>query len=117
MSDIYFTFINIFLLVVWFKTEAFIEYNNIIKIFKSIFKVKEYDMFRKENPDIDYNTFLLIRYNSFFTRLISCPICLNTWFCILSIPFIHNIFNIFLNFSVSLILYFIIGILIKKYDN
>jgi len=115
--DIYFIFINVFLLIVWFKTEAFIEYNNLIKVFNSLFKIKEFNSFKIENPDIDYNTFLLIRYNSFFTRLITCPICLNTWFCILSIPFMHNVLNIFLNFSISLILYFITSILMKKYDN
>ena len=67
-------------LVVWFKTNAFVEYINLFKL-GGYFKVGEYT---KLDTGLSYPDFLKEFYNSFFTRLISCPICTATWLGIFS---------------------------------
>jgi hypothetical protein len=66
-------------LLIWFDTEAFIEYMNAFGL-GNIMKTKQYkDM---EYPG-SYQDFLLEYYPCFGTRLISCPICMSVWFAIL----------------------------------
>jgi hypothetical protein len=67
-------FIALFL-TIWLKTNAFVEYMQLFKLDK-FFHVKDY-MDMQSNQS--YPEFLVEYYNSFFTRLISCPICLSVW--------------------------------------
>ena len=67
-------------LVIWFKTEAFVEYLELFRL-DSLFGVKKFRKQQVEGGDygLDYPNFLLINYNSFFIRLITCPFCLTVW--------------------------------------
>jgi len=116
IENIFLFTLNSFILLVWFKTDAFFEYFNKIPLLNKIFKFKEYLELKMKYPNINYPIFLNMEYNSFFTRLISCPICLNTWLCIGDYLLFSNIYRIFLIFFSSLILYYISVILMKYHD-
>ena len=63
------------ILLVWFKTNAFVEYARLFHISRFL-KVEDYINSGSEDSFPD---FLVEFYNCFFTRLISCPICLSVW--------------------------------------
>lgn len=72
-----------FVLTVWFDTDAFIEYSNLLKI--RIPVVKRYNQIIKTGISISFIDYLVQFENSFLTRLVTCPICLSAWFGIVSI--------------------------------
>lgn len=98
-------FLNTFLLILWFNTEVFVEY---FKFTKNIFKIKEYISDKPNDFSLTYHSFLLKKYNCFFVRLITCPLCFNFWLTF----FFTFIFNfqftlIPVIYIISLLLYFI----------
>jgi len=70
------------ILLVWFNTEAFIEYT---KLFSGtrFFLVDDFREKQKEYvypaPHLDYISYLVQYHDSFFIRLITCPLCLSFW--------------------------------------
>jgi Protein of unknown function (DUF1360) len=70
-------FVALFLLI-WFKTEAFVEYCRLFRLTR-FFKVAEYLEVMKADASFSYPMFLVEYYNSFLTRLLSCPICTSVW--------------------------------------
>jgi len=116
MNDFYFIFINVFLMHIWFNTDAFIEYFKYIKYLSKLFKITEYFSFREKYNNLNYHTFLLLNYNSFFIRLTTCPSCIGVWLTFISSFFYYNKFNFFSNFICIIILYYIVSILKNKYD-
>lgn len=79
---------NIFLitslLIIWFNTDAFVEYSTLFRL--PFVKIKEYLKAKDRDCTLTYHTFLLFNYNNFFSRLITCPICTCFW-----LSFIVNI--------------------------
>jgi hypothetical protein len=73
------------ILLIWFKTDAFVEYCKLFGI-KKLFKLEGY--FELNDPILHYVDYLIEYYNNFFTRLISCPICVSTWIGLLFSYFI-----------------------------
>ena len=74
-------------LIVWFKTEAFLEYATAIGGGR-FFHI---DSFREEQskieypaPHMDFIQYLLSYHDSFFIRLITCPICLSFWLTVIT---------------------------------
>lgn len=65
-------------LLVWFKTEAFVEYVKLIGL-KNFFFVKDYEAHKDVMFDISYAEYLKKYKSGFVTRLIGCPICLSVW--------------------------------------
>ena len=102
------------ILLFWFKTEVILEYASIFKLQK-LFKIKEFRIEKiKIAPErLPYHTFLLLKYNNFFTRLLSCYICFSFW-CSLLICICAKI----LMFTpIVCVLSLILYSLILKYDN
>lgn len=97
------TFI-IFINIVWFETEAFVEY---IKLFKlDWFKVNDYLKAKESNFELTYHSYLLWNHKNFFIKLITCPICLTTWLSIIfSLLFTDSILNFSIIFVLSIIGY------------
>jgi hypothetical protein len=116
MNDLFFIFINLFFMYIWFNTDAFIEYCRYIRYFSYKFKVKEYLSFRDKYPNISYHAFLILNYNNFFIRLITCPSCLGVWLNFVTVLFYNNKAFFFSNFALNMILYYILAILKNKYD-
>jgi len=82
---IYSIFFISLILIIWFKSDAFIEYSKLLKL-SNYFKIDEWEEFKKTiDCSTSYHTFLRLKYPKFIVKLITCPICLSVW---LSIPFI-----------------------------
>ena len=93
-----------FILLIWFKTNAFAEYMNLFGLSKFL-KVSEYNDLIKNGYEGNFSDFLHDYYNSkFLVRLLSCPICLSFWFGIFSIPF-YNFFTGFVLAPLTLFFY------------
>ncbi len=76
-------FINV-LLVIWFKTDAFLEYARLFRLAK-VFEIDKYDKEYHNDFTLDYHTFLLREHkDSFFVKLVTCPVCLIVWCGIVS---------------------------------
>lgn len=70
------------LLLIWFRTEAYIEYCRQFDL-NNISLYKEYDAWKSLDERLTYLKFLKTHHDSFFIRLISCPICLSFWLSII----------------------------------
>lgn len=67
------------LLVIWFKTDAFVEYVRLFGLSKR-FELVEFEKLKSGDPSFTYVDFIVNYWSdNFFTRLITCPICLATW--------------------------------------
>jgi len=117
MADIYISFFNVFCLFIWFKTEAFIEYCKYIPILNKYLKIEEYRKYQFSGGNLEYPIYLQVNYNNFFTRLISCVYCLLFWVNLLTILILDNFIIFFVNYVVSLVIYYMVLFLIKKYEN
>ena len=76
-----FTFGISYLLILWFETDFYAEYAQLLGIHKFS---KSLAKFLKSGSRANYRECLLKDYGSFFTKLITCPICLNTWLNIIA---------------------------------
>jgi len=82
---IYLTGFIVSILVLWFKTDALVEYCNLLKI-----KIPQ-----NRTNELTYPQFLYVTYKnektlrSFIIKLITCPMCLSLWLSIVfGIPLI-----------------------------
>ena len=76
------TFITVILLV-WFRSSAFVEYLEFLRL-DMAFDVRGY---KKASSEVSYymryTDYLLLKHNSFFVRLITCPLCLSVWISVI----------------------------------
>lgn len=95
-----------FLLIIWFNTEAFVEYSHILKL--KWFKIYDYLNAKETDFTLSYHSYLLQKHNSFFIRLITCPFCLNFWLILIGkFIFDYSFLEIPTIYVTSLITYFI----------
>lgn len=72
------------ILLIWFRTEAWVEYTRLFHLdFLSFYK--EYDAMKYQDVSLNYHLYLRREHNCFFIRMITCPICLAVWLGILAI--------------------------------
>ena len=65
-------------MLVWFDSAAFVEYAGLVGGSR-FFELDEYERYSERNVLMNYQDFLLERKNSFFIRLITCPLCFSFW--------------------------------------
>jgi hypothetical protein len=96
------------LLVVWFKTHAFTEYFELFKL-TNLFKIKKYLEYKNNGSNMEYVDYLLVKHNSFMSRLVSCPYCLGFWLSIMTCLLFGaiSLANISCVYILSLMIYFI----------
>ena len=117
MSSITEVYIIAFVLIVWFKTNAFCEYLTVFG-FSDYFKIDQYYEERKKfSSSLHYTDFLILKYNSFFTRLVSCPICLNIWLCIIASLILEDKMGFFYKFLLTSIIFYTYCYLLKLCKN
>jgi len=77
------------ILLMWFKTDAFSVYTKLLKL-DNVFHVKEWDEFKNtKDCTVTYHQFLKMKSpNGFWTKLITCPICVSVWLSSVSFIFI-----------------------------
>jgi len=100
----------IFILFIWFKTDAFIQYVKLIKLSR-ITKVDLWESYRLSNPKITYLEYISIKYRNFFTKLITCKPCLTFWIVLILVL----IFNSVYLFPIIYMLSYIIYKILEKY--
>jgi hypothetical protein len=67
------------LLVIWFDTDAFVEYLGWLPCFR----LQDYKTVKATTTDyISYPNFLSEFHDNFFSRLVTCPVCISVWFSI-----------------------------------
>ena len=77
--------------MIWFDSTAFEEYAELFYADK-FFKVKDFKEAQKNDLTLTYHNYLLLKHSSFFTRLITCQLCLTVWlsiFACLHIGFVY----------------------------
>lgn len=65
-------------LLIWFNSDAFIEYAKLVGGSR-FFEIDEYEKLQTERATLDYHGYLLEHKDSFFIRLITCPLCFSVW--------------------------------------
>ena len=66
------------LLLIWFRTDAFVEYSKILHL-NSISFHKDFEEKHHNDASLTYIFYLRKYHNCFLVRLITCPICLAIW--------------------------------------
>lgn len=100
-------FLQTLILLIWFKTDAFIEYAYTIIPF-DLFKIYPYYEAKANDVTLTYHQYLLYYHNCFFVKLITCPICLNVWLSIISCIILLNVISIPIVCVVSLLIYYLL---------
>lgn len=100
------------ILIIWLKTEAWVEYTQLFKL-NFLSNYKEYNKQKHEDFTLTYIKFLLKNYrHKFMIRLITCPLCLSLWLSIIA-----GIFTILIMIPVYFIFsLFIYGIICGLLD-
>lgn len=80
------------LLLFWFKTNFVIVYGQLFGLNK-LLKLDLYRDKKNMNVNLTYSQFLAITFNNFFVRLLSCIVCLSTWFSIILSVIFYIIFS------------------------
>ncbi len=70
------------ILVIWFRTEAYVEYSKLFKL-NWLSAYKDYEAKKHDDCRLNYLGYLKQYHNSFFIRLITCPICLSCWLSVI----------------------------------
>jgi len=94
------------ILVIWFKSEAFQEYCKIFYADK-FFLIHDFEEKQKNDLTLDYHSYLLKDHDSFFIRLITCPICFSVWITLILCFFFENFIAFPICNSIALITYYI----------
>jgi hypothetical protein len=101
-------------LIVWFQTDVFVHYFQLFKLFEK--QRIEYAIFVKENPSLFFPDFLYKlsikaenRLLKFILKLVSCPFCINFWFCVATnVLCSSTLITIPLFYVTSIIIFFIL---------
>jgi len=105
IEAILFSFFTASFLTIWFKTNVIVEYGFFLPFISKY--INEYkNASRIQNQGMFIN-FLVLNYDNFFIRLISCPLCITFWLSLISSFFISFKFLGFI-YILSLLLYKII---------
>lgn len=96
-------FLGALLLLVWFRTNAVVEYLELLCLggrFLKDFKEKS------SREGLDFKGYILLYKNCFLVRLLCCPICLGVWVNIFLCLGFENFEKYFVYTVTSLILYY-----------
>jgi hypothetical protein len=92
----------------WINTSVFVEYVKVLGL-GAFFDIEGFEKKNEQTgASFTYPDYLCLRGNTFFTRLISCPVCLTVWVQIAILIFHWNFALLFYSIYISWILYFIL---------
>lgn len=100
----------IFLLFIWFKTDAFVNYGKLLG-FSDKFKISDWEDYRILNPKISYLEYIFLKNRNFLTKIISCVPCFLFWIAILVSLVLNSLFY----YPITYILSYVFYKLIDKY--
>ena len=70
-------------LLIWFRTDAWLEYTRLFRL-NFLSQYKDFDAKYKEDVSLTYLVYLRRYHYCFFTRLVTCPVCLAVWLGIIT---------------------------------
>lgn len=94
-------------LVIWFRTEAFVEYCRLFHLDR-ISHYKDYDEKKSHDASLTYLSYLRQYHNGFKTRLLTCPVCVAVWLAMLNAIFFSKLSVFPVTFIGGLILFGVI---------
>jgi len=97
-------FTGVAILIVWFHTEAFIEYSKVFRLHR-LFKIDEFEKAYENDFTLEYIPWLKTRYDSFFTRLISCPWCVGFWLTLFNCCFFGTFYLFPVIYVITIVIY------------
>ena len=110
------------IMLIWFKSDAFIEYARLFKLCKFL-RLDDYNGEKFNNPYMTYPLFLKTccgrnKYQKFFFKLIGCRLCNNVWMSMIGAFFIASSFISFIGYTsvLAIISLFIYGHIAKLLD-
>ena len=109
--DLYYILVNTCLvssiLIIWFDTNAFVEYASMFEFQDSLF-IEDYKNKSKDAVGLSYPLYLAAYRNCFVSRIVSCHVCLALWLSVFAC-FYWSITATFVVFVASLIIYRILS--------
>jgi hypothetical protein len=105
------------LMIVWFRSDAFVEWMSLFGLGKLI-KADKYKDEKFENITITYPRFLKMKYPFFIFKLIGCQLCLGIWLSVIPAIILSTSLITFIGYSSVLYIssLFIFGIISKLID-
>lgn len=67
-----------FALLIWFKTEAWLDYTKLLRL-EFLSEYDDYNAKKRDDPLLTYMIYLRRYHNCFLVRLITCPVCVSVW--------------------------------------
>ena len=114
MEEIIYPFLIANILFFVYETDFFIQYVKLFGLGK-LFGVDKYEKHLETFSDNTYWEWIAFEKQTFLRKLLSCPICSGFWVNIAIACFLHKDVGLFLiNLWLSLFLYFILKLLMKK---
>jgi len=108
-----------FILTIWFESDIVQTFAKITRT-RNLFKLSEFEKYKlEEDVMCNYPNFLYTKYTGYFTKLISCPICLCFWstlFLLSSLIFYigYPAYYIIILFPINYIFSLMIYLILKK---
>ncbi len=102
----------VFVLTVWFETEAFVEYGKLLGLDKLLRIDKFKDAQSKDLTLMNYRMFLATEHNNFITRLLNCVFCLGFWVVLVVCP-LFSYYNVPLIYVSTMLVILLQRVLIK----
>lgn len=97
-------FIGVIFLIVWFHTEAIIEYGKLFRLSKPM-KINDFETAQNIDFTLEYLPWLKSAYPNFFTKLINCPWCIGFWFSLTVSLFFYTIYIFPVIYITTLVIY------------
>lgn len=76
----------VFFMFVWFQTDVLVDYGRAFRLTKALM-IDQWEEWRESRPRDSYLTFLSLKRRGFFTKLLSCELCLGFWLSLVSCHF------------------------------
>ena len=92
------------ILLIWFKSSAFVEYAKLFGV-QLYFSIPDFEKKQESDAELTYLDYLAIEYDSFFIKLITCVMCLGFWITLIVCISVEEIKNIPIYYVGSLIIY------------
>lgn len=68
----------VFILFIWMDTDFFTHWSKLLGLRKKL-KIDKWESYKSIDPKISYLDYLFMTHNGFFTKLISCRVCILFW--------------------------------------
>jgi hypothetical protein len=71
-------FLVAIILIIWFRSDAFVQYVNFFKL-GWFFWIPLYESQKEDDPLLTYPQFIKKNFNGIVPSILSCPLCFTVW--------------------------------------